>query len=55
MMADSPDINPVNEHFAGRSTSRDGLQEQMILLNRLSEKVDEYFALRSMENDETRK
>jgi hypothetical protein len=46
MGTDSADISYASERplvFAGR----DGIQEQVELLNELSRKLDEYFALRS--------
>jgi hypothetical protein len=48
VMTDSPDETRLNDDILAKNMSRDGLQEQMVLLNRLSEKLDEYFALRSM-------
>ena len=49
VMADTTtDENRLNELFLANSMSRDGLHEQRVLLNRLSEKRDEYFPLRSI-------
>jgi hypothetical protein len=47
-MADTTDEIRLSEHFPAKGISRDGMQEQMILLNQLSEKLDEYFAMRSI-------
>jgi hypothetical protein len=51
MITDSPDETRLNDSILTRNLSRDGLQEQIVLLNRLSEKLDEYFALSSLSND----
>jgi len=48
VMADTTDEIRLSEHFPAKGISRDGMQEQMILLNQLSEKLDEYFAMRSI-------
>ncbi|MFA4877819.1 MAG: hypothetical protein WC586_10420 [Methanoregula sp.] len=47
------------EMYAGRSSltpagCKDGIQEQVALLNELSEKLDEYFALRTFGPDDGR-
>jgi len=47
MGAESTEISSVGKSAFPQGGLRDGIQEQVILLNQLSMKLDEYFALRT--------
>ena len=46
MVTDSTQVSSAGKPFPNGAV-RDGIQEQVILLNQLSVKLDEYFALRT--------
>jgi len=47
MEADSIELSTSGRTSLSQGVGKDGIQEQVVLLNRLSVKLDEYFKLRS--------